>query len=64
MMREGNYEPQFPLELMLKDLDLAAICAEEEGQPLQMIEAARSLFAKANEAGLGREDLAAVYKAV
>lgn len=58
----GNYELQFPLEWMLKDLHLADVSAYEAGQPLFMANLAKEIFAEANMAGMGREDLAAVFK--
>lgn len=64
MMQTGAYEAQFPLELMHKDLHLAAQTAYEYGQPLFMAQTAKELFAKAKQQGLGREDFAAVYEVV
>ncbi|MBN2639218.1 MAG: NAD(P)-dependent oxidoreductase [Bacteroidales bacterium] len=58
----GEYELQFPLEWMLKDLHLAAISAYEKEQPLFMANLAKEIFAKAKQAGMGREDLAVVFK--
>jgi 3-hydroxyisobutyrate dehydrogenase-like beta-hydroxyacid dehydrogenase len=62
MIRADQYEVMFPLELMHKDLHLAALTAYEYGQPLYLVNLAKELFAGAEAAGLGREDFAAVYR--
>lgn len=62
MIQEGNYEVQFPLELMHKDLHLAAVTAYELNQPLYLANMAKELFAKANNSGMGRLDFAAIHK--
>lgn len=62
MIRADNYEVQFPLEWMHKDLHLAALTAYENNQPLPLANAAKELYAKAKQSGLGREDFAAIYK--
>ena len=64
MIRSGDYEVQFPLEWMHKDLHLATICAYEEGLPLPMAALAKELFAQAKEKGLGRKDFAAIYESI
>ena len=62
MIREGNYEVQFPLELMHKDLRLANLSAHEVGQPLLMAELATEIYSMAKEKGLGRLDFAAIHQ--
>lgn len=62
MIRSDQYEVMFPLELMHKDLHLAAMTAYEQGQPLFMANLTKELFAGAEAAGLGRADFAAVYR--
>ncbi|HFA49944.1 MAG TPA: NAD(P)-dependent oxidoreductase [Bacteroidetes bacterium] len=62
MLRSGNYEVQFPLEWMHKDLHLAAVTAYELGQPLYLANIAKEIFAGANKKGLGRLDFAAVHR--
>ena len=62
MVRSGNYEVQFPLELMHKDLHLATLTAYELNQPLYLANMAKELFAEANNKGLGRLDFAAIHK--
>jgi len=62
MVKSGEYGVQFPLELMHKDLHLAAITAYENNQPLYLANVAKELYAEANKSGLGRLDFAAIHK--
>jgi len=62
MVRANNYEVQFPLEWMLKDLHLAAITAYENKQPLYLANLTKEIFAEANKQGMGRLDFAAIHK--
>ncbi|MEL6668775.1 MAG: NAD(P)-dependent oxidoreductase [Bacteroidota bacterium] len=62
MIRKDDYPVQFPLELMHKDLHLAALTAYEAGQPLYLANMAKELYASANQAGLGRADFAAIHQ--
>ncbi|MEM6801328.1 MAG: NAD(P)-dependent oxidoreductase [Bacteroidota bacterium] len=62
MIRSNDYEVQFPLELMHKDLQLAALCAYEENQALPMANAAKAIYAQAKQQGLGRLDFAAIHR--
>lgn len=62
MIREENYEVQFPLEWMHKDLHLAAVTAYEEGQPLYLANLTKEIFASARDAGMGRLDFAAIHQ--
>ncbi len=61
-IRNDNYEVHFPLEWMHKDLHLAALSAYELNQPLFMANLAKELYAGANQNGLGRADMSAIYK--
>ncbi|MEM1358120.1 MAG: NAD(P)-dependent oxidoreductase, partial [Bacteroidota bacterium] len=61
MIRTEEYDVQFPLEWMQKDLHLASVTAYEVGQPLYLANIAKELFAGATQAGLGREDFAAIH---
>ncbi len=61
MIRQGDYEVQFPLEWMHKDLHLAALTAYENDQPLYLVNLAKELFADAQKAGMGRLDFAAIH---
>ena len=62
MIRHDDYEVQFPLELMYKDLHLAALTAYEHQQPLYLANLAKEVYARATQSGLGREDFAAVHR--
>ena len=62
MVKSGEYDVQFPLEWMHKDLHLAAVTAYEMNQPLYLANVAKELFAEANKKGMGRLDFAAIYK--
>ena len=62
MIRADNYEVQFPLEWMHKDLHLAALTAYENSQPMWLANLAKELYADAKQSGLGREDFSVIYK--
>ena len=62
MVRSDDYEVQFPLELMYKDLHLAALTAYELKQPLYLANVAKELYAEADKKGMGRLDFAAIFK--
>ena len=62
MIKSQDYEVQFPLEWMHKDLHLAAVTAYELNQPLYLANLAKELFAEANKNGMGRLDFAAIHQ--
>jgi len=62
MVREDNYEVQFPLEWMHKDLHLATLTAYEVGQPLYLANVTKELFAEAKAKGMSRLDFAAIHR--
>ena len=62
MIRRDDYEVQFPLELMHKDLHLAALTAYEHQQPLYLANLTKELYGRAVQAGMGRQDFAAVHR--
>ena len=64
MIRADNYEVQFPLEWMHKDLHLVALTAYENNQPLCLANLAKEIYANAKQSGLGREDFSAIYKSL
>ncbi len=59
-MREGDFEPLFKLEHMLKDVRHCLAEARELGLDLTVAGAAEWLYAAADEAGHGGDDFAAV----
>jgi 3-hydroxyisobutyrate dehydrogenase-like beta-hydroxyacid dehydrogenase len=61
IIRAGTYEALFPLELMHKDLHLAALTAYEKEQPLYLANLAKELYANAKQEGLGRKDFSAIF---
>lgn len=62
MVRQDDYEVQFPLEWMQKDLHLAALTAYEHQQPLYLANLAKELFAAASKQGMSRLDFAAIHR--
>lgn len=58
----GNFEKNFPVELIFKDLNLALQSAEREHVPLPVTAAAREAFSAAMDKGLGEQDMCAVIK--
>ncbi len=62
MIRKDEFELQFPLELMQKDLFLVSKMAWENQQPLFMSNLAKEIFADALKSGYGREDISAIYR--
>jgi len=58
----GDYEPEFPLKLMQKDLQLASQTGYETSAPLAAGNIVKELFAMAKQEGLGDEDFSAIYK--
>ncbi|MDT8408411.1 MAG: NAD(P)-dependent oxidoreductase [Wenzhouxiangellaceae bacterium] len=61
LIKEGDYGAQFPLELMLKDLQLLDVTAWEQEQPLFLAGLAKSIYGQASNAGHARDDFAAVF---
>ncbi|MFP3960439.1 MAG: NAD(P)-dependent oxidoreductase [Spirochaetaceae bacterium] len=57
-----TYPVQFPLELAHKDLHLVAQTAYEAGVAIPTGAAAKEVFAAAKNAGLGKEDVSAVFE--
>ena len=62
MIKAGDYEVQFPLEWMHKDLHLASLTAYEFDHPLYLANLAKEVFAEAKRAGMGRLDFAAIHQ--
>ncbi len=58
----GNYETQFPLLHMHKDLRLVNETAAEAGVSLPMAQLAMDTYKEAIASGLGNEDFSAIYK--
>ena len=62
-IKQDDYEVQFPLELMHKDLHLADLSAYQVGQPLYLANLAKSLYGgAARDPELARLDFAAIFR--
>ena len=61
-IKADNYEVQFPLQWMHKDLHLASVTAYEQKQPLFLNNVAKELYAQALKQGLGELDFSAIHK--
>ncbi|MHB1686513.1 MAG: NAD(P)-dependent oxidoreductase [Ignavibacteriaceae bacterium] len=59
---KDNFDPEFPLQWMLKDLHLALKTAYENNLPLPLTGSTKEIFSLAKKYGLGEEDFSAVYK--
>jgi len=64
LIRNGDFDINFPLRLMMKDLNLVLDSAGENGIPLPQTAATREMFNAAMAAGYGDEDMAAVVKVI
>jgi len=61
-IEEGNFEAEFPLQWMHKDLQLAADTAYETGVALPLSNVAKEIYALAMKNGMGELDFSAVYR--
>lgn len=59
---EGDYTAQSAVDIFVKDLGIVVAEGARQNFPLPLTETARGLFQAASDAGLGREDDAAVAK--
>jgi 3-hydroxyisobutyrate dehydrogenase-like beta-hydroxyacid dehydrogenase len=60
-IESGNYEPEFPLRWMQKDMHLASVSAYESGVAMPLTNAAKELYRLAMREGHSTEDFSAVY---
>lgn len=58
----GNFNKNFSIDLMLKDLNLALDAGEKNGVPLPQTAITREMFSAARARGFGDEDMSAVIK--
>lgn len=63
-IKANDFEVEFPLEWMHKDIHLATLTGYELGQALPVSNAVKEVFALALKNGLNREDFSAVVKAL
>ena len=61
-MADRDFEKQFPIDLLLKDLNLIAKAAEQQGVYLPQTAATREAESGAQALGHGDEDMAAIIK--
>jgi 3-hydroxyisobutyrate dehydrogenase-like beta-hydroxyacid dehydrogenase len=64
MMAKGEFPPQMKLDLFMKDLHLIQEAATEAGAQLPLTDVAARLYAAAQAAGHGGDDLASVVTAL
>jgi 3-hydroxyisobutyrate dehydrogenase-like beta-hydroxyacid dehydrogenase len=60
LMARGEFPAQMKLDLFMKDLHLIQDAAKTAGAPLPLIDVAERLYAAAQAAGHGSDDLAVV----
>jgi 3-hydroxyisobutyrate dehydrogenase/glyoxylate/succinic semialdehyde reductase len=58
----GNYDPEFPLRWMQKDLHLASVSAYETDVALPVTNVTKEVYRLAMRGGHGTEDFSAIYK--
>ena len=61
-LESGNFEVEFPLRWMHKDMQLVSQTAYESGAAIPAASAAKEVYAAAVRKGLGELDFSAVYK--
>jgi 3-hydroxyisobutyrate dehydrogenase-like beta-hydroxyacid dehydrogenase len=61
-LESGVYDPDFPLQWMRKDLQLAALTAYEEGVSVPSANVAKEIFQLAVRGGLAEADFSAIYQ--
>lgn len=61
--RDRNYEPQFSVKNMLKDVRLA-LETEKTDKGMALLKKTEAIYAACEESGLGEEDMIALYKMV
>lgn len=61
-IESGDYEADFPLQWMHKDVHLATITAYEEEVPMLVGNSVKELYALARRHGLGEGDFSAIYR--
>lgn len=61
-LETGDYEPNFPLKWMQKDLHLAASTAYSHGVSMPSLNTAKETFALAKRAGFAELDFSSIYR--
>ncbi len=60
-LESGDYDPEFPLQWMQKDVQLATQTAYETAVPMPLANATKELYQQAIRAGHGESDFSAIY---
>jgi 3-hydroxyisobutyrate dehydrogenase/glyoxylate/succinic semialdehyde reductase len=60
-IEQGNYEVEFPLRWMQKDMHLVSVSAYEAGIPMPMTNLTKELYRFAMRGGYDTEDFSAIY---
>jgi 3-hydroxyisobutyrate dehydrogenase/glyoxylate/succinic semialdehyde reductase len=60
-MDSGEYDAEFPLQWMQKDLQLASQTAYEQEVPLPGVNTIKEIYALAKDHGLGEKDFSAIF---
>jgi 3-hydroxyisobutyrate dehydrogenase-like beta-hydroxyacid dehydrogenase len=61
-IESGNYEPEFPLRWMQKDMHLASVSAYESGVAIPVTKVTKEIYRLAIRGGRGTEDFSAIYE--
>jgi 3-hydroxyisobutyrate dehydrogenase-like beta-hydroxyacid dehydrogenase len=61
-IESGNYEPEFPLRWMQKDMHLASVSAYESGVAIPVTNVTKEIYRLAMRGGRGTEDFSAIYE--
>jgi 3-hydroxyisobutyrate dehydrogenase-like beta-hydroxyacid dehydrogenase len=61
-IERGNYDPEFPLRWMQKDLHLASVSAYESDLALPVTNVTKEVYRLAMRGGRGTEDFSAIYE--
>jgi 3-hydroxyisobutyrate dehydrogenase-like beta-hydroxyacid dehydrogenase len=61
-IERGNYDPEFPLRWMQKDLHLASVSAYESDVALPVTNVTKEVYRLAMRGGRGTEDFSAIYE--
>jgi len=61
-IESGNYDPEFPLRWMQKDLHLASVSAYESGVAMPVTNVTKEIYRLAMRGGRGTEDFSAIYE--
>jgi 3-hydroxyisobutyrate dehydrogenase/glyoxylate/succinic semialdehyde reductase len=63
-IKDQQFEAEFPLRWMLKDLNLISLTAIENGVALPATDIAKDIFSLASSQGLSEQDFSAIYQLV